>query len=328
MSTAPLLTAQDVESLQWDDLEPARPKKRTDVRREDGYLDSWDGTKLFWQSWQSSEDVASRGRIVLVHGYGEHSARYDHVATLFARAGYPVMALDVRGHGRSSGIKAHVAHYDDYVRDVERFVGHVQARWSDDMGPMFVLGHSNGGLISLRYALRRPEGIAGFVITSPLCGLSVKVPAWKAKAGVVMSKLWPSFALPSELDASFLTHDKHVVQTYIDDPLVSSEATARWFTEVQQAFGDLRERASLIRQPLLMLLSGQDKLVDADASQRVFERLGSDDTELGLYEDLYHEILNELPWKEIATRIVLWLERQRAGVEASLEAGVVDGESE
>ena len=310
LATAPRLTLEQLQALRWDDLAPARPRRREDVEREEGFFESWDGTKLFWQSW-SAPAAPARGQVTLIHGYGEHSSRYDHVAALLARAGYAVMAMDVRGHGRSAGPAAHVDRYDDYVRDVERLMLHQRKRWGKTRGPRFVLGHSNGGLIALRLALRRPEDVAGFVITSPLCGLTVKIPAWKERAGLILSRLRPTFGLPSDLHAEDLSHDAHVVEVYKRDPLNRTLATARWFTETTQAFHDLHERAELIRQPLLMLVAGTDRLVDAIQSQRVFERVGSQDRELGVYPDLYHELLNELSWDEIATRIVLWMEQRR-----------------
>ena len=306
------LTAQDIDALKWDDLAPAKPESRADITREDGYIRSADGTELFWQSWVSAE-APQRGRIALVHGYGEHSARYDHVATILARAGYRVMACDMRGHGRSSGVKAHVDRYDNYLDDVDALIAHLRAHWAQDDSGLFVLGHSNGGLITLRYALRRPEGIEGFVVTSPMCGFAVEIPAWKSRAGKIMSTLRPTFGMPSGLDPKWLTHDPYVVDVYKKDPLVADIATSRWFTEANWAFANLHERAAMIKQPLLMLVGGSDHIVDPEASQAVFQRVGSSDAELGVYDDLYHEILNEPEWGGITTRILLWLEAHRTG---------------
>jgi alpha-beta hydrolase superfamily lysophospholipase len=312
------LSAQDIQALNWKDLAPAKPESREDITHEDGYTVSADGTKLFWQSWLSP-DVPQRGRIALIHGYGEHSARYDHVATILARAGYWVMACDVRGHGRSSGVKAHVNRHDDYLDDVDALIAQVRAHWPKNKTPLFVLGHSNGGLITLRYAVRRPEGIEGFVVTSPMCGFAVEIPAWKSRAGKIMSKLRPTFGMPSGLDPVWLTHDTYVVDVYKKDPLVADIATSRWFTESNWAFEDLHERAAMIKQPLLMLIGGSDHIVDPDASQRIFRRVGSPDAELGVYDDLYHEILNEPEWDEITTRIILWLEAHRVSDQSEEE---------
>lgn len=320
------LTQEEIEALRWDDLAPAKPSRREDILRDEGFLDSWDGTKLFWQSWAPHEGTW-RGRIALTHGYGEHSGRYDHFATLLARAGYGVMAIDVRGHGRSAGVAAHVDRYDDYVRDLERLVALLEQRWDQAHGPLFVFGHSNGGLITLRYALRRPEQVSAFAVTSPMTGFTVKIPAWKEVAGNVMSRLRPTFAMPTELGPENLSHDKHVVEVYKKDPLNRTVATARWFTEANQAFSDLYERAELIRQPLLMLVAGTDRLVDAEQSQRIFERISSESRELGVYPELYHELLNELEWKEIATRILLWFEGQRQALGLAQETSV-SGEEE
>lgn len=306
------LTPADVAALRWDDLAPAKPKRRDDTQTDEGFFDSWDSTKLFWQSWTPAATQPWRAQIALIHGYGEHSSRYEHFGTILARAGFGVMAMDVRGHGRSAGVPAHVDRYDDYVRDVERLISFMQKRWQDKQDrPLFVFGHSNGGLITLRYALRRPEQVSAFAVTSPMCGLSVQIPAWKAKAGKLLSKLKPTFALPSELDAKDLTHDAHVCEVYKDDPLNRAVATARWFTEAQSAFGDLYERAELIKQPIMGLIGGSDRIVDAKQSERVFERISSEDKQSKVYAALYHELLNELEWAEIATKLILWFDEQR-----------------
>ena len=149
------------------------------MTHDEGFFSSWDGARLLWQSWQAQ---APRGRVLLMHGYGEHSGRYEHVAVGLARAGYDVMAIDARGHGRSEGPRGHVARYDDYVADLDAARAQLVGRWGESHGPLFVLGHSNGGLITLRYALRAPKDVRAFVVTSPLCGIAVKVPAWKATA--------------------------------------------------------------------------------------------------------------------------------------------------
>lgn len=306
------LNADAIANLPMDDLAPGKDQTAEDeaITHAQGFLTSWDGKRLFWQSWASTDAHARRARVALMHGYGEHSSRYAHVAAALVRAGYDVWAMDARGHGRSEGVDAHVALYDEYVLDFERLVDLIDEEWGTQT-PLFVLGHSNGGLIALRYAMRRPEAVRAFVVTSPMCGLAVKVPLWKEKAGNLMSKLWPTFALPTDLPPGDLTHDPFVVEQYAKDPLVKSVATSRWFTEATQAQQDLARRAGRIQHPLLMLVAGADAIVSAPASQALFEDIGSEDRELGVYDKLFHEILNETQWAEITRRIITWMEERR-----------------
>lgn len=312
LESPPRLTPEQIQGLDLSDLAPGEDIVASDdeVIYEDGFFTSYDGTKLFWQSWSGASEPR-RGRIALMHGYGEHSSRYAHVGHALVRAGYDVMAFDARGHGRSDGKDAHVYMYDEYVLDLERLCGVLEERWGEERGPLFVLGHSNGGLIALRYALRRPKHVMGFMISSPMCGFKVKVPVWKEKVGGVMSKVWPTFGLPTELDPKHLTHLESVVKKYADDPLVKTIATARWFDEAKSAQADLKARAAKIDHPLLMLVGGSDEIVDPQAAQDIYYRLGSKSKEIEVYRPLFHEILNEESWGEITRRMITWLEQQR-----------------
>lgn len=291
------------------DLAPARAAGAdAELVVEEGYWTTPDGIQLLWRSWSGPEE-SRRGCVALMHGYGEHSARYDHIGAALVRMGYNVMAIDVRGHGRSTGVRAHVGRFHDYVSDLAILKRNIEGRWPHL--PLFVLGHSHGGLITLRYALTHPTRVRGFIVTSPLCGIAVKVNPFKAFAGEMMSKLKPDFALPSGLEAEAVCKNPAVVAHYAKDPLVLSVATARWFTEATAAMEDTLERAPEITQPFLWLISGDDRAVDAKAAERVFHRLGSGDRELESYPELYHEILNEEVWDDILRRIVSWMEARR-----------------
>ncbi|MFU8802678.1 MAG: lysophospholipase [Bradymonadaceae bacterium] len=304
----PVWSQEALTSLAISDLAPASVAEDDDVSTESGYWITPDGIQLFWRSW-AGEEATRRGCVALMHGYGEHSGRYSHVATALVRAGYNVMAIDARGHGRSTGIRAHVGRFHDYVSDLAILKRKIEGRWPHL--PLFVFGHSNGGLIALRYALTHPTRVKGFIVTSPLCGIAVKVNPVKAFAGDVMSRLRPSFALPSGLAPEAVCKNPRVVEHYSSDPLVLSDATARWFTEVNATTDDTLARAREIDQPFLWLISGDDRVVDSACAERLFHKLGSRDRELEIYPDLYHEILNEEAWEDILRRIVSWMEARR-----------------
>lgn len=291
--------------IDFKDLAPTEPTP-DDVEREDGYFASWDDTELYWQVWSQGEPDLC---IALMHGYGEHSSRYHHVASALARAGYGVMAIDARGHGKSTGKRGHVHEFDHYALDYEEMISRIEDRWPDR--PIFSLGHSNGGLIVLRHALREDPRIEGYVVTSPFCGFSLEVPAVKAAAGTLMSRIWPSFTLPTELDPGLVSHDPKVVEDYTNDPLNIDVATARWFTEAKAAQADLKARAAEIDAPFLFLVAGEDGLVDAEAAEEVYHRMGSHDRQFEILPDLYHEVLNEEGWQDLMTQIVDWIEERR-----------------
>lgn len=308
-ATSNILSDEEIAELDFSDFAPARPVDDAQVARSEGFWHAFDGERLFWQAWEPS-DGPTRGAIALMHGFGEHSSRYDHAAAALTRAGYGVMAIDARGHGRSTGKRAHVEEYDHYVRDYELLKLHTADRWPDLA--LFCFGHSNGGLIVLRYALGQPDGVAGFVVTSPMCGLALDVPPIKAAAGRLMSKVWPSFTMPNDLDPSKLSHVQRVVDKYKKDPLDLKVVSARWFTEAMAAQDDLYERAGELEQAFLFLIAGQDEIVDPKAAENIFHRMGSGDREMEVFPRLYHEILNEEQWGDILRRMIRWTERHRA----------------
>ena len=309
-SPPPPWTPETLGAHAWADLAPAKPLPEDLVARDEGTWTTEDGQSLYWQAWfDGSSTATARGVVALMHGYGEHSGRYQHVAAALARSGYRVMAIDARGHGQSSGQRGHVERHSDYVDDLDRLVRSARDRWPGL--PLFLLGHSHGGLIALRYALRRPSGVTGFVVSSPLCGLALEVPAAKELLGKMASRLRPALSIPSGIDAAAISHLDEVVEDYRRDPLVFGTATARWFTETQHAMKDLAGRAHTLDQPFCFLVAGSDRIVDPRATRRLFDGLASTDREIEIYEHLYHEILNERPWRDIVRRGVLWMERRR-----------------
>lgn len=292
----------------WDDLAPARPAPREAACRDEGYFRSADREEIYWQTWTDPERPV-RGTVALMHGYREHSARYDHVALGLVRTGFRVAAIDARGHGRSTGARGYVDRFDRYVDDFSELKRRLLDRWPDE--PLFVLGHSNGGLIALAYALRQPEGVAGFVLSNPMMGLKVEVPVAKEVAGRIASRLTPGLSLPSGLSGEMMSHLPEVIAHYDSDPLNFDAANARWYTESQATSAELYQRAAELEQPFLFLLADADPVVDHEAAVALFHTLGSQDRELEVFEGLRHEILNEAPWREILKQAIRWMDRRR-----------------
>ncbi|MBW2557625.1 MAG: lysophospholipase [Deltaproteobacteria bacterium] len=245
--------------------------------------------KIFYRRYQANPEKA---RMVIVHGLGEHSGRYGNVVERLLPEGISVWALDHRGHGQSEGRRGHISSFSQYLEDLRKLVEIARDGMAEDV-KIFLLGHSLGGLISLRFAACFPEMMDGVIISSPSLGVTVDIPVVKAFAGKIMSTLWPTLSLSNELDASKISHDEEVVRAYVDDPLVNDQVSARWFTEFLSAMEAACCSATEIKVPLLMQLAGDDHLTNADTSETFFEGLGSGDKTLYVYEDLYHEIYNE-----------------------------------
>ncbi|MCD6487591.1 MAG: lysophospholipase [Syntrophobacterales bacterium] len=247
------------------------------------------GLKLFYRRYQANPEKA---RMVIAHGLGEHSGRYGNVVERLLPEGVSIWVLDHRGHGRSDGTRGHVFSFYQYVAELSKLVGISSDGIAEDL-KVFLLGHSLGGLIALRFAADFSKTIDGVIVSSPSLGLTADIPATKAFAGRIMSTIWPLFSFANDLDVSKISHDEDVVSAYINDPLVHNRVTARWFTEFLSAMKAAGDSAPGMKIPVLMQLAGDDHLTNADTSANFFEAMGSDDKTLHIYKDFYHEIYNE-----------------------------------
>lgn len=234
-----------------------------------------------------------RGTVVWVHGYAEHSGRYEAVVRHLAQQGWGSLTMDLRGHGRSTGRRGFVTDLEEYLYDLTAIWTH----WREKVhAPAVLFGHSLGGLIVLRYRQKYGEiwTPAATIISAPLIQLRLEVPGWKKALGNVAARLFPTLSLPSGLDPKQLTHDEEAALAYAQDPLVFRTATAGWFSAVQRAQSELwRDVPRLTEGRYLFLLPEQDPVCDTGAAQRFFHHLPAAEKKLILYPDSYHEPLHE-----------------------------------
>ncbi|MDF1565397.1 MAG: lysophospholipase [Deltaproteobacteria bacterium] len=274
--------------------------------RDDGFFEAPDGTRLFWRSVVPAEVKA---RIVLVHGYSDHSGRYPHVIEAFADRGFAVHAFDYRGHGKSEGRRGHVGRFGEFVSDLSTFVARVRAEITDS-APLFVVAHSHGGLITLRWLLDRPSGLTGAVLTCPFLALGFEPPALKVLAARVIGKIIPHLPLGNELEAENLTRDEAFQEETRNDPLYGHTTTPSWFTQMQQVQEEVKRRASEIVTPLLILQAEADTIVSPEASRKLFDALSVRDKEWESYEGMRHEIYREIGREAPIERTLAWLEKR------------------
>ncbi|MFL6201333.1 MAG: alpha/beta hydrolase [Thermoanaerobaculia bacterium] len=246
---------------------------------------------------------APRARVVLVHGYAEHMGRYAHVIEALNGAGFEVHAFDLRGHGRSEGVRGHVLRFQDYLDDLDLFL----AELPQDALPLFLLGHSLGGLLSLRYVLDRPDAFVALAVSSPYLHIATDVHFLKEAVANAASHLAPTLLTKSPIEAKALSHDPAVVEAYIADPLIFKTFNARWFFEAREAQEEVLKRAGEVRLPVLMLIGSADPIAEPARSKEVFERLGSADKTLRIYDDFFHEVLNEVGKERVIRDLVGWL---------------------
>lgn len=273
------------------------------VRKEEGAIGAADGRRVFHRRWLP--DGAPRGAVVIIHGYAEHSGRYDWTGERLAEAGYAAYALDLTGHGQTGGEQAFVRSMNEFLMDVRLYVSLVRG-WAPDV-PMFVLGHSMGGAITtLHLAVDKPE-LAGAILSGAVLAGENRGRGVRERLVRVVGRLLPRLRI-GKLDAASVSRDPAVVRAYEDDPLVyhgrmKAGLVAAMIRGVQRA----DDGAPGIALPILILHGSEDLLTSPAGSQRLYERIASTDKTLKIYDGLHHEILNEPERDEVIGDIIAWL---------------------
>lgn len=272
------------------------------IERAEGWTRSADGTALFWRSWRTA---SPRAEAAIVHGLGEHSGRYDHVGQFLAARGIECWAGDCRGHGLSPGPRVHVDDFGAYAEDAGAFLDLASAAGR----PLFLIGHSQGGLVALLRALRRPEGLRGVVVSSPFVAAhSAAAPSALRLAGLaVLFRLAPSFVTRTGLDTSALSHDPEVEKQYVADPLVSKKVSAGWYRAARAAQEEVNLGAPRFAVPVLVMASGDDRLVDPAAVRGWAERAPRDRVTYVEWPGMYHEMFNEIGKERVLERVAEWI---------------------
>lgn len=269
---------------------------------------------------------APRARVAFVHGFAEHGGRYAHTLAAFAQAGLDAWVLDLRGHGQSGGPRTFVRAWSDYCDDVEAYLRHIEGA-SASAGaaaaspaprtPLFLVGHSMGGLVVASALLTRRgrlPALAGAGLLSPLLGVKMKLPGWKVAAANGLSRLIPSFRLPSDIDPDVLSRDPAVGKAYLADSMCVHSATARWFTECNAAQLRAHEGAARlgVDPPLLVMHGDDDRLVDVEATRRFAARAPG--VSLRVWPGGRHELLNETNQAEVRGAILAWMDERLASL--------------
>jgi alpha-beta hydrolase superfamily lysophospholipase/molybdopterin converting factor small subunit len=274
------------------------------VNRKEGTFTSFDGTHLFFREWNIDNADAV---ILVIHGLGEHSGRYSMLAGDFNRAGFSVFSFDLRGHGKSEGKRGHIMSFNEYLFDVDNFKQMLLKRFSR---PLFILGHSMGGLIAMNFTIKNPANISGLITFGPLLRIRARVPEWKKRLGIFLSNRIPSLGMSNGLNPNHLSHDKEVVRAYRNDPLVHTKVTARWFTEITSAMDETFQIALRLNTPVLMLHGSDDMLTDPEGSSSIFELITFSDKTLKFYDGFYHEIYNEIGREKPVNDTIEWIRKK------------------
>jgi alpha-beta hydrolase superfamily lysophospholipase len=220
--------------------------------------------------------------------------------------GFAVYGFDHRGHGRSPGKRGHIMGWNEFREDVKQFVDKIHQEGADK--PLFLYGHSMGGLIVLDYVLHYPEGLSGVIASGPILA-QPGVSPFLLMLSRILSKIWPSFSIDTKLDADAISRDPEVIKAYEADPLVHSMASARFGTELTATMEWTHDHAFELKIPLLILHGEADKLVPPAGSRKFFENVNLNDKELQTYPGGYHEPHNDIEHQTVLNDLERWLQK-------------------
>ena len=248
------------------------------------------GLRLLFRAWGFGEVT-----ICLIHGIGEHSLRYGHVAEHFISLGYGFAAFDLRGHGMSEGRRGDGT-YDVMLDDISKFLELCE-------GEKVIYGPRMGGALALYYLLKRDAAKAA-IISAPFLALAEPLPRSKRLLLKLLARIAPSLQLSNGVDPKLLSRDWRVVEEYINDPLVHDRITPRLAESAFRAAEWIMENASRLNVPVLVIHGTADRITSFDASRRFAELSGCD---FKAYEGFYHEPHNEIGRERVLKDVADWL---------------------
>jgi len=259
--------------------------------------------KIYYQAYLPKGDI--RGSIIIVHGLGEHSGRYDNVVDYLVPKGFAIYGFDLLGHGKSDGKREFVEKYEDFTETLTNYKNKVKS-WQPGKS-LFLLGHSMGGLIATEYLIDHSHDFEGAIISAPLITVSDNINKFTIISGKILSAIAPTFGITA-LDPKAISRDPKVVNEYINDPLVyQGKTTARLSVELLKAIMRVNAEVSRIAVPFIVLQGSDDRLVNPQGAKMLHERAGSQDKSIRIYDGLYHEVFNEPERDQVLADVVNWL---------------------
>lgn len=252
---------------------------------------------LYYQCWLPEGEP--KAILLVVHGLAEHSGRYTNLVNCFIPKGYAVYSFHHRGHSKSEGLRGYVERFSDYINDLETFFNIVRGEHADIK--IFLVGHSMGGTITTAYTIHHQHKLAGLILSGAGLKVDSSVSPVLIALAPIMSRLLPKLGITA-LSTSAISQDQAVVDAALNDPLVyHGKIRVRSGAELLKTTRRLPLQIPRINLPILIMHGTADRLADPQGSQMLYERVGSQDKTLKLYEGFYHEIFSEPGREQVFT---------------------------
>ena len=276
------------------------------IKHNSGYLTSSDNTRLYYQTWLPETDPP-HAILAVVHGWSEHSGRYTNLVNGVVPNGFGVHAIDLRGNGESDGQRGHVNAWADYRNDIHTFLTSVLDTYSDTDVPVFLFGHSLGGLAVMDYIIHHPNvPINGLISSSPLLA-EPKISKLVVFLLRRLSNIMPTLSLDPNADAATISRDPDWVAHITADPLGHERTTPRTAVEMEVARDFVLSNLDAITLPFLVIYGNADGLVPQETTRNMFEHIGADDKTRYEYDGGYHELINDIDKEQVFNDLCEWM---------------------
>ncbi len=262
-----------------------------------------DGLEIYSKAWLPVEKA--KGVICLVHGVGDHIGRYEADGEALTEAGFILAGFDLRGFGKSEGIRGHTPSLEMYLDDIDLFLAEITRRYPDI--PRFLYGNSMGGVLVLDYVPLRKPTIFGVIATGPGLKSAIEKQKMKVFLAKVLGELFPTLSMDSGLDTPMISRDPIVVENSINDPLVHRRVTASWGKSMLEAVKIALENASVFPSPLLLMHGTKDEVAYPEGSQIFADYVPKDMVTLKMWNGFMHELHTDPEKAEVFSVMIDWL---------------------
>ncbi|MFC1650756.1 alpha/beta hydrolase [Candidatus Latescibacterota bacterium] len=259
--------------------------------------------KLFYQVWVPEQ--TPRAAIVIIHGgNGDHSSRYKNVVNHFVPCNYAIYTFDQRGSGQSLGHRGHIKHWKEFREDLAMFLNFVYHEQPNL--PIYIFGHSLGGVTVLDYCIRNPKNIRGIICSAPAIG-EINISPFLWTVARFLNQVWPSIPISTGLDMSKTSRDSAEVQATLNDPYMHGKGTPRLAMQLNETVDWIHSHANEFSLPLLILHGTKDEFASIEGSRKFINNVAYHDAELKEYDGGYHELFRDTIKQQVFNDIEEWL---------------------
>lgn len=266
---------------------------------------SGNGRQMYCSCWRPNSETEAV--LFIVHGLGEHSGRYEEMATTFTDQKISVFSFDLPGHGQSEGRRGHAQSLGQLIEDIELALMKCRSLFLDI--PIFIFGHSMGGQLAATFIQKaKSKELSGAIISSPWFELTNPPPFWQLKLIRFLEKIAPQFTLSNKIDSQHISSVKEEVEMYEKDELIHDKISFRLFNELFNNGIEMLQKESEVKIPVLVSHGDLDKITLPAASKNYQQKLGSYSTFIS-WKGSFHEAHHDHEKEKVIQFYVDWIKK-------------------